>query len=84
MFWLTQFPCHLFHDVIGDIVDGGVAESFEWQVPFILQLLVADTAVWDMRVDGANEDEEAQEQQWQDQLLQRQKSDNYIWLRNVV
>ncbi len=70
--------------MIGDIVDGGVAETFEWQVPFILQLLGADTAVWDMRVEGANEDEEAQKQQRQDQLLQREKSNNYIWQRNVV
>ncbi len=62
--------------MIGDIVDGGVAETFEWQVPFILQLLGADTAVWDMRVEGANEDEEAQEQQRQDQLLQRKKTNN--------
>lgn len=71
---LTQFPCNLFHDVIGDIVDGGVAKTFEWQVPFILQLLSADTAVWDMRVEGADEDQEAQEEQRQDQLLQREKN----------
>lgn len=28
--WLTQFPCHLFHDVIGDIADGGVAKTFDY------------------------------------------------------
>lgn len=71
--WLTQFPCHLFHDVIGDIADRGVAKTFDYEVPFILQFLSADTAVWDMRVEGADEDQEAQEEQRQDQLLQREK-----------
>lgn len=79
---LTQFPCNLFHDVIGDIVDGGVAKTFEWQVSFILQLLSADTAVWDMRVEGADEDQEAQEEQRQDQLLQREKRNTSNLTRN--
>lgn len=81
--WLTQFPCHLFHDVIGDIADGGVAKTFDYEVPFILQFLSADTAIRDMRVEGADEDQEAQEEQRQDQLLQREeehfKFDREMW-----
>lgn len=68
---LTHILSHLFHDVSGDVTDWCVAEAFE-EVAVTLQLCRADAAIVNMRIQGADEYQEPQQEQREDQFLHRQ------------
>lgn len=71
VFRLTHILSHLFHDVSGDVTDWCVAEAFE-EVAVTLQLRRADAAIVNMRIQGADEYQEPQQEQREDQFLHRQ------------
>lgn len=71
VFRLTHILSHLFHDVSGDVADWCVAEAFE-EVAVTLQLRRADAAIVNVRIQGADEYQEPQQEQREDQFLHRQ------------
>ena len=82
---LTHLLGHLFHDVVGDVGDGGVTQDADDVVVILLlQHHGADAPVVDMGVESTDEDQETQEQQGQDQLLHTvgdtgRRSDRCCW-----
>lgn len=60
----------LLHDVIGDVGDGSVAQSFE-EGTGVFQFCGVDAAIIVVRVEGADEDQKEEQQQRQDELLER-------------
>lgn len=60
---LTHLLGHLLHDVIGDVGDGGVSQPLEEVVVLSVQLHGADASVVNVRVQCADQDQEAQKEQ---------------------
>lgn len=61
---------HFIHDVTGDVGDGCEGQAFEVLEEIVIrQLGRVDGAIVNMRVQGADENKETQEQQREDQLL---------------
>lgn len=70
---LTDLLGHLLHDVSGDVCDGRVAQTLDvLEVDVAVQLHRADAPIINVRIQGADEDQESQEQQREDQLLQEE------------
>ncbi len=59
---LTHLLGHLLHDVVGDVSDWCVAQAFE-EVVVTLQLHSADASIINVRIQGADEDQETQQEQ---------------------
>lgn len=59
---LTHLLRHLFHDVVGDVSDWCVAQALE-EVAVMLQLHSADAPIINVRIQGADENQETQQQQ---------------------